>query len=170
MENSTSWEANRFAASQEIPRILLIPKVHYRIHKCPSPVPILSQLTSVHTLTSYFLKIHLNIILQWTPGSSHWSQINFRLQEFHKCNIQKSLISESLKTNSQNSLLKFTNICAIYIYIYIYITLQQYICYKRCNLFSREMRVKQQDITCGLYPIDVTLFRLTNGAELRTDR
>jgi len=34
MELSPFWEASRFSASQEIPRILWNPQVHCRIHKC----------------------------------------------------------------------------------------------------------------------------------------
>ena len=78
MQQSSFWEANRFSASQEIHHILWNPKVHYRIYKCPPHVSILSQLDSVHTHTSHFLNIHLNIIVPSKPGSPKWS-LSFRV-------------------------------------------------------------------------------------------
>jgi hypothetical protein len=48
MEQSPSWKAKSFSASQEIPRTLWNPEVHYRIDKSPPPAPILSQLSPVH--------------------------------------------------------------------------------------------------------------------------
>ena len=61
MEQSPSCKANRFSSSQEIPRILWNPKVHYRIHKWLPPFSILCQLDPVHTPTPRFLEIHLFI-------------------------------------------------------------------------------------------------------------
>ena len=73
MVQSPSWEANWFAASQEIPRISRNPKVHYHTHKRPPPVPILGQPNPVHIPTSHFLEIHPNIIKPSTPRSPQWS-------------------------------------------------------------------------------------------------
>ena len=72
MEQSTSWEINRFSASQEIPRILRNPKNHYGSHKCPPP-SLYCQLDPFHTPTCNFLKIHLNIIFPPTPEPPKWS-------------------------------------------------------------------------------------------------
>ena len=72
MLQSPSWEANWFAASQEIPRISRNPKVHYRTHKLPPSVSILGQPSPVHIPTSHLLEIHPNIIHPSTPRSPQW--------------------------------------------------------------------------------------------------
>jgi len=56
MQQKPSSDANSFSATQEIPRILWILKVHYNIRKSPPPVPILSQINPFHASPSSRLK------------------------------------------------------------------------------------------------------------------
>jgi hypothetical protein len=59
---SPSWEAANCATTQELSSILCNPKVHYRAHKSPPLVPILSQIDPVHTILSYLSTIYFNIV------------------------------------------------------------------------------------------------------------
>ena len=68
-----SWDANWFAASQEIPCISRNPKIHYRIHKLPPPISILGQPSPGHIPTSHLQEIRPDIIHPSMPRSPQWS-------------------------------------------------------------------------------------------------
>jgi len=60
-ERSSSWEAKRPSAGQEIPYILWNLKVPYRIQKRLPPVPILSQSQPVRASPFHLLNMYFNI-------------------------------------------------------------------------------------------------------------
>jgi hypothetical protein len=84
MEQGPFWEANRFAASQEIPRILWNPKAHSRIHKCPPSVPVyFLPIRMKYPAQHPFLKISANILRETkfdTQTHAHtpsWSRFTY---------------------------------------------------------------------------------------------
>jgi len=61
MEKNPSWNADWFSSSQEINRVMCIPKVHYRIYKWASSAPNLSQINLLRDPHSNFPKILIPI-------------------------------------------------------------------------------------------------------------
>jgi hypothetical protein len=62
MEHSPSWEHNSRSSSQDIPRLLWSPNVHYSVTNSSQPASILTQINPIHTFTPYLLKSQFNII------------------------------------------------------------------------------------------------------------
>ena len=109
MVQSPSWEANRFAASQETPRISRNPKVHYRTHKRPSPVSILGRPNRIHIPTSHLLEIHPNIIHSSTPTCVLGTQYIY-VNTINKYRYRSALRYTKANTDSQRYLRKQSEI------------------------------------------------------------
>jgi len=83
MVQSPSWEANWFAASQEIPRISRNPKVHYRTHKRPPSVSIHGQPNPVHIPTSHLLEIRPCLRILHSPITSTFKVLYTLISDLH---------------------------------------------------------------------------------------
>jgi hypothetical protein len=91
MEQSPSWEPNRYSVTQVIPRINWNTNVHYRIYKRLLPVRILNQISPVHAPVppledpSRPRYIKLSISIRSSHHTPVWTSPNTTAYHFYYC-------------------------------------------------------------------------------------
>jgi hypothetical protein len=83
------------AATQELPSILWNMKVHYRAHKSPPLVPVLSYINSILSIPSYLSKIHFNIV---RPPTSWYQYLQLQGAAYINTQIKGVSISQISRT------------------------------------------------------------------------
>jgi hypothetical protein len=99
------------APTQGLPSIICNPNVHYRVHKNPPLVPILSQIDPVHTIPSYLSKIYFNTVHRPTSWSSSETKFHITGSKSHvhflalRSFIQRTHPGPRLLMNFRNKLI-----------------------------------------------------------------
>jgi hypothetical protein len=92
MKQISTWEANSHSSSQDIPRLLRNPNVHYRVHESMPLINVVNQ--CIRSINSH--PVSLRCILPFTPRSSEWS-LTFVFSDQNKFN-QNPLNSFGVQT------------------------------------------------------------------------
>lgn len=100
MEQCPPSETGNRLAGQEFLCLPRNPKIHYRIHKCPPLVPVLSQLHPVSNITLSVFKLHFSILSYTSISPSLLLPSSFQIKMLYESLITPCVLHISLILSS----------------------------------------------------------------------